>query len=168
MYKQHLLKNIEREIILLKEIAPFIQEKDLEYRPVDKVRTTYELMQYLSTIGEVIFRWMIKNDITPEVRKEIADYRSSLTIGNFSERMELQWTNIQKYMNELTDEDLFTKEAELPWKEKMVLGQAIINCPIKWLAVYRMELFLYLKINGHSELGTKEAWIPKELQIQPA
>src|ERR1017187_10382673 len=68
------------------------------------------------------------------------------------------WVSIQEYMKEISDADLVNKEIELPSKEKMTLGVAIINAPVKWLAAYRMELFLYLKINGHSNLSTNEAW----------
>ncbi|MCW3103029.1 MAG: hypothetical protein JWO09_1469 [Bacteroidetes bacterium] len=166
MYKKHLIENIEREITLLKELAVHVEEKDLEFRPVEKVRSTLELMQYLSSIGGVIFRWMIKNDITPEDRKKIAEHRSTLTLANFQERLDEDLRVMKMYLSGISEEELLTKEVELPWKEKMVLGNAIINCPIKWLATYRMELFLYLKMNGHSELGTKDAWVPKELQLQ--
>ena len=56
MYKQHLLQNIEREILLLKQLSKVIGEKDLDYRPVEKVRSTMELMQYLSSIGSTMMR----------------------------------------------------------------------------------------------------------------
>jgi hypothetical protein len=46
----------------------------------------------------------------------------------------------------------------LPSKEKMILGTAIINAPIKWLAAYRLQLFTYLKMNGRSDISTREAW----------
>jgi hypothetical protein len=50
------------------------------------------------------------------------------------------------------------KEVEMPWKGKMPLGAAIINAPVKWLTTYRMQLFLYLKMNGRPELATGDAW----------
>lgn len=158
MYKQHLLQNLKREIDLLKQLAEFIEEKDLNFRPCENVRSTYELMQYLSGIGSTMLRWFVKNDITPELREQIKLYRSTLTIKNFPARLDEQWVSIQEYMKEISDADLLNKEIELPSKEKMLLGVAIINAPIKWLASYRMELFLYLKMNGHSNLSTKEAW----------
>lgn len=165
MHKQHLLKNIHREIILLKQLAPLIKESDLEFRPAEKVRSTYELMQYLSGIGGTMFRWFLVNDITPEERKKIGDYRATLTIENFSERLDEQWEIIQNYMADVTDEQLNTMEVELPWKEKMPLSQAIIAAPIKWLSSYRLQLFFYLKLNGRPEIGTKDAWVPEELRI---
>jgi hypothetical protein len=166
MYKDHLLLNLEREIYLLKRLAPMIEEKDLEFRQAEKLRSTYELMQYLSRVGAFMFRWMLVNDITPEVRKEAADYSATLTIQNFSERLDEQMALMKKYMDGLSEEDLMTKKVMLPWKEEMVLGAAIINAPVKWLATYRMELFRNLKLNGRPELSTAHAWNPAEPEVK--
>ncbi|MGZ3882743.1 MAG: hypothetical protein ACXVDK_17590 [Bacteroidia bacterium] len=165
MYKQHLLQNLERETILLKQLASVIEEKDLQFRPHEKLRSTYELMQYISAVAYVMMRRFVDNDITPEEREKITQHRSTLTRENFEARIDEQWQQIQLYMSKISDQDLLTKEVELPWKEKMPLGAAIINAPVKWLAVYRMELFMYLKMNGHTEMSTNEAWLPKELKV---
>jgi hypothetical protein len=159
MYKKHLLSNLEREITLLKQLATHIEAKDLDFRPAEKMRSTYELMQYLSAAGSFVLRWFIDNDITPEVRQKLTETRASLTLENFPARIDEQWKVIKGYIEPLTEEELITREVELPWKEKMPLGQAIINCPIKWLAAYRMELFMNLKMSGKSELATKDAWV---------
>jgi hypothetical protein len=159
MYKQHLLQNLEREILLLKQLAPLIEEKDLDFKPTEKVRSTMELMQYLSSIGSTMLRWFLINDLTPEEFLKIREYRKTLTVENFPARLDEQWADIQKYMESISEDDLMNKEIELPWKEKMILGTAIINCPIKWLASYRMELFLYLKMQGRPDISTKEAWV---------
>lgn len=158
MFKHHLLQNLQREIFLLKQLAKFIDEKDLAFRPNEKMRSTYELMQYLSNIGANMLRWFVKNDLTPEEWVKIREHRKTLTLENFQERLDEQMENIKMYMDMISEEDLNTKEVELPSKEKMVLGTAIINAPIKWLAAYRMQLFVYLKMNGKLELSTKEAW----------
>ena len=159
MYKEHLIQSLEREIILLKRLALIIEEKDLDFRPHEKLRSTYELMQYLSGVSSVMLRWFIKNDLNPEAWEKIRAYRKTLTVQNFPERLNEQWEEIQNYMKSISEEDLYTKEVELPSKEKMVLGMAILNAPVKWLAAYRMELFVYLKMNGKTELSTKEAWV---------
>ena len=158
MYKQQLLQNIQREIFLLKQLAPMIEERDLEYRPAEKMRSTLELMQYLTTIGASMFRLFVKNDLTPDEWTKIREYRKGVNRENFKERLDEQMEQIVAYMHAITEEELSTKEVELPSKEKMILGTAIINAPIKWLAVYRMQLFMYLKMNGREEISTKEAW----------
>ncbi|MEO8761957.1 MAG: hypothetical protein ABI388_10835 [Bacteroidia bacterium] len=158
MYKKQLLDNLHREIVLLKQLTPLIDEKYLNFRITEKARSTLELMQYLSGIGAVMMRWFIKNDLNPAEWEKIRAYRKTLTIQNFNERLDEQWEEIKAYMDMVTEADLMTMEVELPWKEKMMLGSAIINCPIKWLTTYRMQLFMYLKLNGKTEISTKEAW----------
>jgi hypothetical protein len=162
MYKQHLLQNMEREIVLLKQLSKIIREEDLEFRPQEKLRSVIELMRYLSTIGAVMLRWFIDNDLTPEEWVKIREHQKTVTIRNFPERLDEQLATIKQYMDRITEEDLLTKEVALPSKEKMVLGSAIINAPVKWLAAYRKELFVYLKLNGHTEMSTKEAWTVME------
>ncbi len=158
MFKHHLLQNLQREIFLLKQLAKFIDEKDLSFRPNEKMRSTHELMQYLSGIGATMLRWFVKNDITQEEWVKIREYRKTLTLENFQQRLDEQMEQIKMYMEMISEEDLNSMEVELPSKEKMVLGTAIINAPIKWLAAYRMQLFVYLKMNGKLELSTREAW----------
>lgn len=158
MFKQHLLQNLQREIFLLKQLSKFIEPRDLDFRPSEKMRSTHELMQYLSGIGATMLRWFLVNDLTPEEWVKIREYRKTVNIENFTARLDEQMEQIIAYMDTISEEDLNTREVELPSKEKMVLGSAIINAPIKWLAAYRMQLFIYLKMNGRSEIGTKEAW----------
>lgn len=158
MYKQHLLQNMEREIVLLKQLSKVIEEKDLEFRPHEKLRSVIELMRYLSSIGAVMLRWFIDNDLTPEEWVKIRAHQKTVTIQNFGARLDEQLAAIKSYMDRISEEDLLTKEVSLPSKEKMILGSAIINAPVKWLAAYRKELFVYLKLNGHTEMSTKEAW----------
>jgi hypothetical protein len=158
MYKEHLTKSLLRETNSLKRMAALIEEKDLDYRQAEKIRSTLELMQYLSGIGSVMLRWLIKNDITTEDWAAIRAYRATLTIENFVERIEEQEKEMIEWMNSISEEDLINKIAILPSKEEMPLGAAIINAPIKWLATYRMQLFFNLKANDRPELGTREAW----------
>src|SRR4051812_42672515 len=109
MYKKHLIENIEREITLLKELIPLIEEKDLQFRPAENIRSTYEILQYLSGVGGFMFRRMIKNDITQEDRDKMVAYRNTLTLANFSERMDEELRTMKMYLSGITEEDLIVK-----------------------------------------------------------
>lgn len=158
MYKEHLYQNLEREIVLLKQLANTIEEKDLDFRPLEKSRSNLELMRYLSGLGANMLRWFIDNDLTPEEWVKIREHQKTLTLENFPARLDEQLATIRRYMDRITEEELLTKVVTLPSKETMVLGMAIMNAPVKWLASYRLQLFVNLKLNGHEQLGTKEAW----------
>ena len=159
MYKQHLTNSMEREIELLKNLSAHIEESDLDFRLSEKTRSTIELMQYLSGLGGIMLRWFIVNDLTQEEWEKIRADRKNVTIADFAERLDKQMADIRHYMGMVSEDDMFNKLVELPWKEKMSLGEAIMNCPVKWLASYRMQLFLNLKVNGKHDLATKHAWV---------
>lgn len=158
MYKEHLYQSLEREIILLKQLASVIEEKDLDFRPHEGARSNLELMRYLSGLGANMMRWFIDNDLTPEAWTEIREHQKTLSLANFNARLDEQLATIRNYFDRVTEEDLLIKMVNLPSKEPMVLGMAIINAPLKWLAAYRLQLFVNLKLNGHSHLSTREAW----------
>ncbi len=158
MYKEHLLENIRQEITLLKALATHVEESDLDFRPGEKVRTPRELMQYMSTIGAAMMRWLVKNDVTPEFWGQIRVEQQSLTLDNFAERMDAQLAQIEAYMAEVSEEDLLTRQVTLPNKVTQALGAAIMSSTLRWLATYRMQLFWTLKLNGKTHLSTREAW----------
>lgn len=158
MYKEHLYKNLEREIVLLKQLAKVIEEKDLDFRPHEKSRSNIELMRYLSGLGANMLRWFIDNDLSPEEWAKIREHQKTLSIENFPARLDEQLVTIKRYMDAISEEELLTKVVTLPSKEPMLLGMAIMNAPVKWLAAYRLQLFVNLKLNGHEHLSTKEAW----------
>lgn len=155
---------MERELLLLKRHASMIQEGDLEYRNTDKTRSTMELMRYLSGVGATMLRWYIDNDLTKEEWEKITAYRATLTLDNFPARIDEQIAEIRAYMDRISEEDLLHKVIEMPNKEQLPLGAAIIMGPIKWLTTYRMQLFNHLKANGRPDMGTPDAW---RLQIAP-
>lgn len=150
---------MEREITLLKRLSMLIEESDLHFSPGEKIRTTHELMQYLSGLGYTILRWMVKNDLTPEDRARMREGNANVSIEDFSQRLDTQLDLIRGIMNEITEEDLITKEAIMPWGEKLPLGAGIMNTAVKFLASYRMQLYLNLKMNGRPHLSTREAWV---------
>jgi hypothetical protein len=159
MYKQHLLRAIEREIYLAKQLAPFIDESKLDFRLSEKTRSLLETMQYLSTIGSVMMQFY-DSGMTKEDWANTAEKNKSVTLQNFAARMDEQQKIIQSYFEKISDDDLLNKEVELFWKEKMPLGLAIMQGPVKWLTTYRMELFKLVKLSGKPEISTKEAWTP--------
>lgn len=61
----------------------------------------------------------------------------------------------------ISDNDLLTGEVILPWQEPMLLGEALIETSVKWLAAYKMQIYLYMKMNG-IDLDTGDCWIVTE------
>jgi predicted NAD/FAD-binding protein len=78
--------------------------------------------------------------------------------SEFPAAMEQQKQEILDYFTSVSEETLLTQEAPMPGGFMLPLGAAILNGPAKWLAAYKMQLFLYAKASGATELKTSNLW----------
>jgi hypothetical protein len=81
----------------------------------------------------------------------------SVTIENFQDAMKEQEKMMLELMNKFTDEDLQTVINLYGMGDK-TKGAYLVETVGKWFPTYRMQLFLYLKSLGVSNLGTMNMW----------
>lgn len=159
-HKENLFNVIEKEIELIKALSSKVTKEILPYAPLEGMRTTLEVMRYLTWCGASTITFFLLDD--PSKAKEnytkFQEEAKSVTYENFKERMDMQFTIIKDCFEKISDEDLISKQVELPWKEPMVLGQAIMETTVKWLTGYKMQLYIYMKQNG-IKLDTGDCWI---------
>ncbi|MBN8568585.1 MAG: hypothetical protein J0M18_03050 [Ignavibacteria bacterium] len=162
-HKQNLLNVIEKEIGVIKTISSKVTKEILDYAPMEGMRTTLEVMQYLTWCGSSTIVFFLLDD--PSKAKEnytkFMEEAKSVTHENFKERMDAELSLIKNCFENISDEDLINKDVELPWKEPMKLGQAIMETTVKWLTGYKMQMYLYMKQNG-IKLDTGDCWIYTE------
>jgi hypothetical protein len=162
-HKENLLNVIEKEIGVIKTLSSKITKEILSYAPMEGMRTTEEVMQYLTWCGSSTITFFLLDD--PSKAKEnyegFMENAKTVTYENFKERMDAELAIIKDCFENISDEDLLTKEVLLPWKEPMILGQAIMETTVKWLTGYKMQLYLYMKQNG-IKLDTGDCWIYTE------
>ncbi len=165
MYKQHLLNNIEKEINICRRLYTRILPDQMDFRPKEGVRSTLELLQYLSVIIEAMPKyWLEKHDMdfntfyasTMNASKEIPH-------EEFQSAMEKQMGRIKDLFGQINEEDLLQREVEYPWGGKAPLGEAIIATSIKWAAAYKLQLFLFIKLSQDTSLATGDAWMLTEI-----
>lgn len=165
MYKQHLLNNIEKEINICRRLYTKILPDQMDFRPKEGVRSTLELLQYLSVIIEAMPKyWLEKHDMdfntfyasTMNASKEIPH-------EEFLNAMEKQMGRIKDLFSQINEEDLLQREVEYPWGGKAPLGEAIIATSIKWAAAYKLQLFLFIKLSHDASLATGDAWMLTEI-----
>ena len=83
---------------------------------------------------------------------------------NFLTVMEEQVAIAKKLFDKISEDDLQNKEVVYPWNGvKAALGEAIIATSIKWLAAYKLQLFLFVKLCADKQLATADAWVLTEL-----
>jgi hypothetical protein len=127
-----------------------------DYRPSPHQRTTTELLQYLAICGIAGMECMAARDWKRfgEFRARTHDMRPE----DFPAFMQRQKAEIREFFAAMTEDRLETQEAPLPGGGTLPLGAAILNGPFKWIAGYKLQLFLYAKATGASDIGTANAW----------
>jgi hypothetical protein len=78
--------------------------------------------------------------------------------SEFPAVMNRQKQEIQQFFASTSEKTLETQETRSPLGEALPLGVGILNMPFKWLAAYKLQLFLYAKANGAHDIGTANAW----------
>ena len=165
MYKQHLLNSIEKEIKICRRLYTKIPPDKINFKPKEGVRSILELLQYLSIIGSTMLDYWLKKDDTDFNAFFNAKTATAKAMSpeQFLTAMDDQLIAIKHLFNEITEEDLLNKETAYPWGGTEPLGQAIIATSIKWLAGYKLQLFLFIKLCDDQKLGTADAWVLTEL-----
>ena len=154
---QNLLDSIQHEVNVVKHLATKVPEGKVDWRPTEGQRSIGELMQYLTICGSGPAEALISDDWS--VIAPLRDAAATMRAEDFPGRMADQRGRITELLEGLSDDDLLTREAPLPWGGTMKLGAALVNLPLKFLASYRLQLFNHIKASGAPDLDTANAWV---------
>jgi len=155
--QEQYLESIQHEINVCKHLYTKITDAMLNYRPTPGQRSTLELLQYLSGCGIVPIRGILSGD-WPGVHAAI-EKTKELRVQDFCAAMDRQMQEIREVIRGIPEADFAAREVVMPTGQKSRLGPALLNYPFKFLAAYRMQLFLYIKANGRAELSTYNCWM---------
>ncbi len=155
--KDQIAASMARECDISKHLHTKLTVKSYGYKPTEGQRTTIELLQYLSICGIAGIQSLHQSSwkVFGEYRKRSADLKPE----EFPAAMDRQKKEIHDYFASITEHTLESQDAMLPIGGTQALGMAILDLPFKWLAAYKMQLFLYAKATGASEIGTANAWM---------
>jgi hypothetical protein len=128
----------------------------IDYRPSAGQRSTLELLRYLSICGSAPVRCMAERNW--KLWGEFDARAKAMRAEDFPAAMALQKSELESFFAAASEQMLETQEAPLPAGGTAPLGLAILNGPYKWLAAYKLQLFLYAKASGAQEIGTSNAW----------
>jgi len=160
--KEHLLESIVTECRLIARLFTKLPEGSLDYRPTPDQRSTQELLSYLSfAIAGVAHSIVDGNWDWYNQEKERA---SGVGASGFPEQMDRQIKEIRRFIGALTEEDLRKQVEGMPWPNPQKVGLELLQNCLRWAIGYRMQLFLYAKASGASELNTFDCWFASEGQ----
>lgn len=162
--KQHLVGSMVHECDVCIHLATKFTPEGHEYRPTPGQRSTEELMKYLAICGIAGARSMAEGNWSAfgELKTRVQD----TTAADFPALMARQKEELIAFFDTLSEDDLATKEAMVPGYGALPLGAAILNGPLKWMTAYKMQLFLYAKAAGASDIGTSNVWAGADMQKQ--
>ena len=158
--KHYLEEAMLHELSVVQHLMAKLPESAWDFRPRENMRSTVELLQYLSYISETSLGAYVKGGWLPEnipPMRALRDEKLKLTREDFHNAIEEQKIKIREILAPISDADLYSQKTLHPWGTEVLLLEAILNATLKYLAAYKMQLFLYAKMNG-AELVTLNAW----------
>lgn len=154
--KSDLEKSIIHECNVCKHLFTKLTPESYEYRPTPGQRSTTELLRYMAIVGTAAMKSMVARDWT--VWGEYKAKVENMQAEEFPAMMDEQIREIEEMFAGWSEEDMTTLTMKLPWGEEPMLGVGLMDSVLKWLVGYRMQLFLYAKANGASEISTANCW----------
>ena len=154
--KDQLAESMLRECDIIIHLFTKLPEGALEYRPSPEQRSTLELLRYIAICGVAGIRCMSASDW--KLFRTYGERVSQMEAAEFPAAMERQKSEIAEFFASVSEDTLGTQQAPMPGGAMLPLGAAILNGPLKWFAAYKMQLFLYAKATGATELKTQNLW----------
>ncbi len=161
MTKDQLLASMLHEINVAKHLFARLPAGSYDFRPTPGQRSTTELLRYLSYCGIGPARAMLAESAEPI--KPLAEAASRMTAAEFPAAMDRQAAALKELFAEVSDDDYENRHIVMPSTNtpptvQGKLCELLVNRSLKFLAAYRMQLFLYAKMTGAKDLDTWDCW----------
>ena len=159
--KDHLLEAIIEECKICIRLYTKLPEKALNYRPTPEQRSGLELLQYMSFAFAGVAHGIVEGNWDWYSKaKENADHMKG---SEFPSSMKTQIDEIRALFSTLSDETLNNQKVTgMPWPNSKVVGIELFTNCFRWIAGYKMQLFLYAKSCGADSLNTFDCWFATE------
>jgi len=158
--KSELIERIGNEVRILLHLASKIEPGMLEYRPGPGQRSLRELVEYLSLFAPIHLRTVCAEAFDMEVF--VAEWQTEEAVARKRNLDELKaaisgQAAIAANLIDPLSEDELRAEIEL-FGHRASRGAMLVWMLLSHYAAYRMQLFLYLKACGRTELSTMNVW----------
>ena len=154
--KPELISSLQHEVHILLHLASKLDASMLDYRPAPKQRSAFELLKYPSVMGPSLVQAAKSGGFDPPAWTAALAAAES---RNLEQTVAAIATHREAYatlLGDMSDAD-FRVEIEM-FGNRTTRGAFIVNLVLCGCAVYRTQLFLYLKACGRTELGTMNLW----------
>ncbi|MFT7558036.1 MAG: hypothetical protein ACI83D_000718 [Planctomycetota bacterium] len=158
--KQQFKENILSEITIIKHLFDKIPPEGFDYKPTEEQRTTSELLDFLAYGPRGAVHVVKTGDRTQF--SNVKEENGPVTAENFKEKMDEAGTDINTVIEEMTDEELGEEVDIFGSGETQSRSQFLLLLVLESLVAYKMQLFLYIKSSGNTEIYTSNLWQGKD------
>lgn len=161
--KQDLIDSIKNDHRIIVHLFEKIPAGTFDYKPTEKQRTTLELLQYLSMVTPATVEAVTKGDTSHFM--PYVEIGKTVTPENFLEVFDKHLSEAVATLEKMTDDDL-SQVINLFMMGDKTKGVYLVETISKWLAAYKMQLFLYIKASGNTNIGTSNLWGGMDMPIK--
>jgi len=159
--KKELLDGMVFELQICKRLYRKIPKSKMNYRPAKDMRSTIELLRYLSFCAPEFVRMLQLDSFKTnnwEAYSAAEAQAKTLKPGQFPAAIDRSIGELRRLMAKISDRDLATKKITMPWKKTLPMGEAMAITGARFISGYRMQLYLYTKASGGKKLGMTDCW----------
>ena len=152
--KEQFAANIHREIDIIKHLFEKIPANQEHYKPTEQQRTILELLGYLANGPYRALKAIRANDTSVFDTMQPKE----VTLANFISRMDEESLEIGKELEAMSDEEI--NESIDLWKNGFSFprSQYLLQMVLESFVAYKMQLFLYIKSAGNTDINTSNLW----------
>lgn len=140
------------EFRIMKHLVEKVTPEQLSHKPTEAQRTLAELMHYLTYIFAAGTDGVATGDADAWKKYTSAP---EATIENFAELMDTQEKSVRSFLESI-NETMMGEEITM-WGRTQSRALHLVGL-LKIAAAYKMQLFLYMKQSGTSNIGTMNLW----------
>jgi hypothetical protein len=155
--KAAFLKTVKLETKIIKHLASLVPANSYDYRPTPGQRSTLELLRYLTTCGATSAIYAATG--TWDHYEKMDAEAKQLQPADIAKALDKQARLIAKAVKPFSDAKMQKTKVKTWAGATITLGEGLIDMVLKQLVAYRMQLFLYAKASGASDLGTSDVWM---------
>lgn len=155
--KDQLLDSMRMECSIIKHLAAKLPADRLDWRPTPGQRSILELLQYLSIAAILPARNLVTGDW--EHAEAMSSQAEQVTADTFGAAMDAQMAQLEELLAGIDVASALETDRQMPWGAPVKQGQGFVDMVLKSLVAYRMQLFLYAKESGLTELNSANCWV---------
>jgi len=154
--RQDYIDSVNHEVAVIKHLHSKVPPGKLDFRPTEKQRSLQELLEYIPCNLAAIAKHLLSGDFS--AAKGTFDAVKESARADFPGTMDREANAFIMIVQAIPEADFATRDLRTPMGTTVKLGSALVNWNLKFLTGYKMQLFLYLKQCGVSEISTSNCW----------